>query len=583
MGERVAIVTLALGERYERRWNRVAAPLWRRYAERHGYEIVCLTEPLDRSERAASRSPAWQKCLVCEQPFAAGFDRLVWVDADVAIRPDAPPITAGVPAELVGAVDEYASPSREQHAQLLDKLYAHWDATGVEYVDNRTPADYYAAWGLPPRDDGVVQTGAMVLSPTHHAEVLRRTYDAYEDRGRILNYEMRPLSWELLEAGLEHWIDPAFNAIWGSIKAMRYPFLTTAPDHPDAAAAARRALGEVNFLHFAGDIDEIELVAGWRPEEAEPRPPRRPPVAATRTPVAIAIFRRPDLTERVLETVRRARPERLLVFADGARPDVPGEADACAAARAVIERVDWPSELSTEFADRHLGARERIGSGLDWVFSEVEEAIVLEDDCVADPTFFPYCDELLERYRDDERVWSVSGNDFRFRAEPAATDYTFSRYPLIWGWATWARAWRNYDPEVAAWAELRATGWLEQLLGEQLAATYWARIFDQMRDGLDTWDYGWTLASWIGGGLTAVPTRNLVSNHGFRSDATHTTELSPFAALPTAPMALPLRHPAAVERDAEGDRFIEDVVFSGNLARMLARVRAAHCAREAIV
>lgn len=582
MSERVAIVTLALGERYERRWREVAAPLWRRYAERHGYEVLCLTEPLDRCERAASRSPAWQKCLVCEQPFAADYDRLVWVDADVAIRPDAPPVTAGVPVERVGAVDEYASPSREQHAQLLDKLYAHWDATGVEYVDNRTPADYYRAWGLPPRSDGVVQTGVMVLSPAHHADVLRRTYDAYEDKGRILNYEMRPLSWELLEAGLVHWIDPAFNCIWGSVKALRYPFLTTAPDHPDAAAAAREALAGVNFLHFAGDIDEIGLIAGWRPDEAGPQARRRPATAPVRSPVALAIFRRPDLTERVLEAVRGARPERLLVFADGPRPGEPGEAEACAAARAVIDRVDWPCEVSTEFADRHLGARERIATGLDWVFGQVGEAIVLEDDCLADPSFFPYCDELLERYRDDERVWSVSGNDFRFRPEPAATDYAFSRYPLIWGWATWARAWCNYEPEVAAWERLRGTGWLEELLGNPLAATYWARIFDQVRDGLDSWDYGWTLASWLGGGLTAVPTRNLVSNHGFRSDATHTTELSPFAALPTAPIALPLRHPAAVERDAENDRFIEDVVFSGNLRRMLARVRAAHRAREAV-
>lgn len=586
MSERVALVTLAIGRRYEERWRRIAAPLWSAYAERHGYEVICLTEPLDDSERARGRSPAWQKCLVLEQPFAAAYDRVVWVDADVAIRPDAPPVTAGVPVELVGAVDEFSSPTPELHASHLAKLYAHWDATGVAYIDNRTPADYYAAWGLPPRDDGVVQTGVMVLSPAHHGAVLRRTYDAYEDRGRILNYEMRPLSWELLAAGLVHWIDPAFNVIWGSAKAISYPFLTTAPDHPDAAAAAARALAAANFLHFAGDVDEIELLAGTTAgaaPAADRRPRRRPPSPPVRAPVAMAIFRRPDLTAEVLATVRAARPARLFVFADAPRPDHPEDDEMCARARAVIDDVDWDCELHTDFAAEHLGVRRRMSSGLDWVFERAGEAIVLEDDCVADPSFFGYCDELLDRYRDDERVWSISGNDFRFRVEPAASDYVLSRYPLIWGWATWARAWRNYDERISAWERLRGSGWLEELLGDPLAATYWTRMFDEVAAGLDTWDYGWVLASWLGGGLCAVPTTNLVSNQGFRPDATHTrpdpANLSPFAAMATAPVRAPLRHPTAVERDAENDRYLEDVVFSGNLRRMLARVRAAHRAR----
>lgn len=589
MSERVALATLALGRRYERRWRRVCEPAWRAYAERHGYELICLTAPLDDGDRARARSPAWQKCLILEQPFARRFDRIIWVDADVAIRPGAPAVHAGVPRELIGAVDEYSSPTRELHELTLAKLYAHWESTGVAYVDNPTAADYYAAWGLAPGFDRVVQTGVMVLCPEHHAAILRRAYDRYEDRGAALNHEMRPLSWELLNAGLVHWLDPAFNRIWAAWMALHHPFLLNDPGHPDAPRVAARALAEVNFLHFAGDVDELELLA--EPVRAAPRP-RSAPVrsqgapAPLRAPVALAIFRRPDLTERVLETVRRARPSRLFVFADAARPGDHDEAEACARARALIDSVDWDCEVETDFAAEHLGVRRRIASGLDWVFARTEEAIILEDDCVADPSFFRYCDELLDRYRDDERVWSISGNDFRFHAAPAAADYSFSRYPLIWGWASWARAWRNYDERIEAWQRLRGSGWLEELLGDPLAATYWARMFEGVRDGLDTWDYGWVLASWIGGGLCAVPTTNLVSNHGFRPDATHTrpdpANLSPFAALPTVAVGSPLRHPAAVERDAETDRFLEDVVFSGNLRRLLARVRAAHRAREGV-
>lgn len=588
MSERVALATLALGRRYEQRWRRVCEPMWRAYAERHGYEVICLTAPLDDGERARARSPAWQKCLVLEQPFALDFDRVVWVDADVAIRPDAPPIHAGVPRELVGAVDEYSSPTRELHDLTLAKLYAHWEATGAPYVNNPTAAAYYAAWDLAPRFDRVVQTGVMVLSPDHHAAVLRRTYDRYEDRGAALNYEMRPLSWELLDADAVHWLAPAFNRIWAAWVALHHPFLLNDPGHADAPRVASRALADVNFLHFAGDVAELDLLDPGRPAPAvlsrgsSTRSAPRPSPA--RAPVAMAIFRRPDLTARVLETVRRARPSQLFVFADAPRPDHPDDDEACAQARAVIAGVDWDCELHTDFATEHLGVKRRMSSGLDWVFGRVEEAIVLEDDCIADPSFFRYCDELLDRYRDDERVWSISGNDFRFHATTPESDYSFSRYPLIWGWATWARAWASYDERIEAWDRLRGTGWLERLLGDPLAAIYWARMFDSVRDGLDTWDYGWVLASWIGGGLCAVPSTNLVSNQGFRPDATHTRPeqagLSPFAAMATASVSSPLRHPPAVERDEGTDRFLEDVVFSGNLRRMLARVRSAHRDRE---
>ena len=145
MNERVALVTLTIGGDYAERWRRWCEPGWRAYADRHGYDVICIDEPLDGGERAATRSPAWQKCLILERPFAASYDRIVWVDADVVINPAAPDITAGVPRERVGAVDEYATPTPELHRQTLEKLYAHWDALGEAYVSNPSPADYYEA------------------------------------------------------------------------------------------------------------------------------------------------------------------------------------------------------------------------------------------------------------------------------------------------------------------------------------------------------------------------------------------------------------------------------------------------------
>ena len=162
-----------------------------------------------------------------------------------------------------------------------------------------------------------------------------------------------------------------------------------------------------------------------------------------RTPVAFLIYRRPDLTARVFEAIARAKPPVLLVVADG--PKDAGEEARCAAAREVIEKVDWPCEVRRNYSDANLGCRERVATGLDWVFRQVEEAILLEDDCLPSPDFFAFCEAMLERFRNDDRVGHVSGsNSDRGRAS-RETSYYFSRYSTIWVWATWRRAWKDYD------------------------------------------------------------------------------------------------------------------------------------------
>ena len=423
-----------------------------------------------------------------------------------------------------------------------------------------------------------------MISPEHHAELLERVYHDYEDRPG-LNYEMRPLSFELLSAGAVHWLDPRFNYIWGSYAALHHPFLVNHPGHPGVAGAVRRALADVFCLHFAGNSPDIEHVgsatSSRRPITDRTSKSERP----LRTPVAMAIFRRADTTARVLAAVRTARPERLLVFADGPRPDSPGEAARCAEARAVIDSVDWECEVETAFSDEHLGLRRRMVSGLDWVFDRAEEAIVLEDDTLPEPSFFSFCEELLARYRDEPRVMGISGNDFRGGASSAPASYSFSRYQLIWGWATWRRAWAQNDAELSEWPALRTEGWLERVLDSPHAVGYWAHLFDRAHDGMDTWDYGWMYSCWRHGGLAALPAANLVSNLGFREDATHTRvadgDASPFAAMATSPVALPLAHPPTVERDGDLDAFLEEVAYSGNVTRMFDRLRAVRRAREA--
>ncbi|HEX8475893.1 MAG TPA: hypothetical protein VF666_17840 [Pyrinomonadaceae bacterium] len=273
------------------------------------------------------------------------------------------------------------------------------------------------------------------------------------------------------------------------------------------------------------------------------------------TPVAFLIFNRPDTTSKVFDEIRRARPRRLLVVADGARNEA--EAERCAETRAVIERVDWDCEVLTNFADANMGCRRRISTGLDWVFEHCEEAIILEDDCVPHPTFFPFCAELLERYRDDQRVGMICGNNFQRGQRRTPYSYYFSRHVTVWGWASWRRAWRHYDVEMRLWPQLRETSWLADMLVNPVMAKYWQETFDRTHDGeIDTWDFQLFFSWWAQNALAITPDVNLISNIGFGHDATHTRDvLGTMAELPVEAVELPLSHPPYMSLDREADEF----------------------------
>lgn len=280
------------------------------------------------------------------------------------------------------------------------------------------------------------------------------------------------------------------------------------------------------------------------------------------TPVAFIIFNRPDTTERVFGEIAKAKPPTLLVVADGPRDSRSGEAERCRAARAIIERVDWDCEVKTNFSDANLGCKKRVASGIEWVFEEVPEAIILEDDCLPHPTFFPFCEEMLIRYRDDERIGMISGDNFQFGQRRSDDSYYFSRYAHIWGWASWRRAWRNYDRDIKKWPRIRAARLLEAIVRDPFEQRYWDGIFQAVYEGkIDTWDYQWVLACWTHNMLSIMPAVNLISNIGFGADATHTTNAGIYANLPTEALEFPLRHPEFVLPNPPADRFTAENMF----------------------
>ncbi len=281
------------------------------------------------------------------------------------------------------------------------------------------------------------------------------------------------------------------------------------------------------------------------------------------TPVVLIIFNRPKNTQKVWEIIRQVKPAKLLVIADGSRADRADDIEKCAATRAVIDLVDWDCEVLKNYSDVNLGCGLRISSGLDWVFEQVESAIILEDDCLPHPDFFSFCQELLTKYRDDLRIMHISGNYLlhKYNKSPPKYSYYFSRYPLIWGWATWRRAWQHYDFSMSCLPEILDDGWFDSFLNRR-EKYVWTRNFVGCYQQAYTWDYQWFFSCWIQSGLAIMPNVNLVSNIGFAADATHTQDLkSPWANLPSEAMSFPLEHPPFTIRDAEADRYLQNNLF----------------------
>lgn len=271
-------------------------------------------------------------------------------------------------------------------------------------------------------------------------------------------------------------------------------------------------------------------------------------------PVLLLAWRRPGTTHQVIEAFRAVQPTRLFVACDGPNPDRPDEAEKVAATRALIQReIDWPCEIRHLYADHNQGCRHGVSRAISWFFSQVEEGIVMEDDCVAHPDFFTYCELLLAHYRHDTRVWCLSGVNFQDGSWRGDGSYYFSHYNHCWGWASWRRCWNHYDDGMTRWPALRSSDLLETIFEDPIERQYWCGIWDELEatGKPDSWAYRWMLTCFSEGGLTALPNRNLVSNVGFGVDGTNCNDLR--EPIPTAALGEEIRHPRFVLRDALAD------------------------------
>lgn len=286
------------------------------------------------------------------------------------------------------------------------------------------------------------------------------------------------------------------------------------------------------------------------------------------TAVLFMVFNRPDTTTQVFEAIRRARPPRLYVAADGPRAARVGEAARVESVRKIATAVDWPCEVKTLFRDHNLGCKLAVSGAITWFFEHEAEGVILEDDCLPHPDFFNFCEAMLDYFRDDERVDVITGNNFQNGQQRGAGTYYFSKYNHCWGWATWRRAWRHYQGDLPFWPEWRQSDDWKAVCPDNVERRYWERIFDQVYAGaIDTWDYPWTACVWKHGGLTATPNVNLVTNIGFGVDATHTCDSNSSQANMSVAALPRIIHPEIVGRDQPADRYVFEHHFGGRWLR----------------
>jgi hypothetical protein len=268
-------------------------------------------------------------------------------------------------------------------------------------------------------------------------------------------------------------------------------------------------------------------------------------------PVLFLIHRRLGPATRVMEALKLAQPEVLLIAADGPSGD-----EKCEQVRErVVNSIDWPCRVETRFLDDQQGCRRAVSSALDWAFGLHEQLIILEDDCVPHPSFFAFCAAMLDRFKDQPEVMQICGCNLT-GMRPAQESYFFSRFGPIWGWASWRRAWQEYDVEMKAWSVLRNSAQLGQLCPEPFEAGWRREVLDEVYRGeVDTWDYQWAFAKLRCGGLNIVPAVNLVSNIGFGPDATHTrNSADPRADMATQELSAPWHHADRIMAWQSADR-----------------------------
>lgn len=286
------------------------------------------------------------------------------------------------------------------------------------------------------------------------------------------------------------------------------------------------------------------------------------------TPVLLLIFNRADRTKAVFEQIRKQQPKRLYIVSDGARTDKAGEDKQVQECRTIEQQVDWECEVKTLFRDKNLGSGIGVYEGINWFFEQEEQGIILEDDCLPNHSFFSFCEEMLNRYRENEKIMLVSGSNYLMGLMDIKDSYYFSQVPATWGWATWRRAWKHMNYEM--------TGFEEKVKKFPAVAEMWQYHWQAIKNGggvRDAWDFQWYFSIYEQEGICIHPNINLVLNTGFDTpDATHTFRAPWWYKFVETKELKTIHHPSSVIINIKADEFVKQR-FLNEMLTLSQRIR----------
>ena len=244
-----------------------------------------------------------------------------------------------------------------------------------------------------------------------------------------------------------------------------------------------------------------------------------------KTPILIIAWKRPKKTEELINKIKQINPDNLYIACDGPKNKNSLEDNKVNKTKELLlGSFEEIRQKKYFFSDNNQGCKIGVSNAINWFFENEKEGIILEDDCIPNLEFFSFCQEMLETYRHDERIWSITGHNQQNKIQRGSGTYYFSKYPRSWGWATWRRSWEKYDRDIKDWPNIKSKGILKNQLNNQREINFWEKILDNIYhySSPNTWDYQWTLTSFLNSGLTIVPNKNLIKNIGFDEEATHT-------------------------------------------------------------
>jgi hypothetical protein len=273
-----------------------------------------------------------------------------------------------------------------------------------------------------------------------------------------------------------------------------------------------------------------------------------------KTALLFLIFNRPQTTEKVFQIIKEVKPAKLYIAADGPRKNKPGEREKCEEARRIATQIDWDCKIKTLFRNENLGCGKAVSDAVSWFFQNEEEGIILEDDILPHPDFFPYCEELLEKYRNVDEVRFISGRNYLFGEKVNTDSYYFSAFNHVWGWAGWRKTWEIYDFTLQSKEKKDFEEAIHYYFDDMNAIRFWKIMFQKMKyKRIDTWDYQLTVSLWFNRALSIIPNTNLVQNIGFDTDATHTKKANPRVSEYKGDFIFPLKHPNAIVQNKKAD------------------------------